>query len=247
MTDTVRATNPAAIQIAEYWNEDRASALHPPPDGLGFDAELGDGLRNALRDLLRQASAGASAMLDLSGVANALVVPAAIPEGWRLVQCLENQDLTFASHSDAARVAMLADSLHRTSWYARSRSRTVTGLLLAAPGIPALFMGQEWLEDKNWSDNRQVDGLIGWTELDGAGSARRDFQKFVTDMIALRRSQPALRGSRATPVDRFAPMDRGRRPGCGRDSQSGRAAETGLCDRAAVCRGLVRTAQQRCL
>ena len=197
LTDTVRATNPAAIQIAEYWNEDRASALHPPPDGLGFDAELGDGLRDALRELLKQASAGASAMLDLSGVANALVVPAAIPEGWRLAQCLENQDLTFASHSDAARVAMLADSLHRTSWYARSRSRTVTGLLLAAPGIPALFMGQEWLEDKNWSDNRQVDGLIGWTELDGAGSARRDFQKFVTDMIALRRSQPALRGSRA--------------------------------------------------
>jgi 1,4-alpha-glucan branching enzyme len=44
LTDTVRATNPAAIQIAEYWNEDRASALYPPPEGLGFDAELGDGL-----------------------------------------------------------------------------------------------------------------------------------------------------------------------------------------------------------
>jgi len=27
--------------------------------------------------------------------------------------------------------------------------------LFAAPGIPALFMGQEFLEDKNWSDNRQ--------------------------------------------------------------------------------------------
>ena len=197
LTDTVRATNPAAIQIAEYWNEDRASALRPPPDGLGFDAELGDRLRDALRDLLRQASAGASAMLDLSEVANALVVPAAIPESWRLVQCLENQDLTFASHSDAARVAMLADSLHRTSWYARSRSRTVTGLLLAAPGIPALFMGQELLEEKNWSDNRQVDGLIGWDALDGADTARRDFLRFVTDMIALRRSQPALRGSSA--------------------------------------------------
>jgi 1,4-alpha-glucan branching enzyme len=195
LTDTVRATNPAAIQIAEYWNEDRASALRPPPDGLGFDAELGDRLRDALRDLLRQASAGASAMLDLSEVANAL--PAAIPEAWRLVQCLENQDLTFASHSDAARVPMLADSLHRTSWYARSRSRTVTGLLLAAPGIPALFMGQELLEDKNWSDDRQVDGLIGWDALDGADTARRDFLRFVTDMIALRRSQPALRGSSA--------------------------------------------------
>jgi 1,4-alpha-glucan branching enzyme len=207
LTDTVRATNPAAIQIAEYWNEDRASALHPPPEGLGFDAELGDRLRDALRDLLRQASAGASAALDLSAVANALVVPAAIPEGWRLVQCLENQDVTFASHSDAARVAMLADSSDRTSWYARSRSRTATGLLLAAPGIPALFMGQEFLEDNNWSDNRLVDGLISWEALDGAGSARRDFLKFVADMIRLRRSQPALRGSSAR-VSRARNYDR---------------------------------------
>ena len=52
---------------------------------------------------------------------------------------------------------------------ARSRSRTATGLLLAAPGIPALFMGQEFLEDNNWSDNRLADGLISWEALDGAG------------------------------------------------------------------------------
>ena len=68
LTETVRATNPAAIQIAEYWNPDRPSAVQSPPDGLGFDAELGDGLRDALRDLLSQAAGGASAPLDLSAV-----------------------------------------------------------------------------------------------------------------------------------------------------------------------------------
>ena len=213
LTDTVRATNPAAIQIAEYWNEDRASALHPPPRGLGFDAELGDGLREALRDLLKQASAGASAALDFFAVANALVVPAAIPEGWRLVQCLENQDTTYAPHSDAARVAMLADSSNRRSWYARSRSRTVTGLLLTAPGIPALFMGQEFLEDKNWSDNRQVGDLIWWEGLEGTDPAMRDFMRFAADLIQLRRSQPALRGggarvSRAENFDRVIVLHR---------------------------------------
>jgi 1,4-alpha-glucan branching enzyme len=205
LTDAVRATNPAAIQIAEYWNDDRPSALHPPPQGLGFDAELGDGLRDALRDLLTQASAGASAALDLSAVANALAVPAAIPEAWRLVQCLENQDKTYAPHPDAARVAMLADSSDRRSWYARSRSRTATGLLLAAPGIPALFMGEEFLEDKNWSDNRQADTLVGWQGLDDSDSAMRDFLRFTSDLIQLRRAQPALRGSgaRVSRADNF--------------------------------------------
>jgi 1,4-alpha-glucan branching enzyme len=207
LTDTVRATNPAAIQIAEYWNEDRPSALHPPPRGLGFDAELGDGLRDALRDLLRQASAGASAPLALSAVANALVVPAAIPEGWRLVQCLENQDKTYAPHSDAARVAVLADSSDTRSWYARSRSRTATGLLFAAPGIPALFMGQEFLEDKNWSDNREAGDLIWWEGLGGPDPAMRDFMRFVADLIQIRRSQPALRGNGAR-VSRAENFDR---------------------------------------
>ena len=206
-TDTVRATNPAAIQIAEYWNQDRASALHSPPQGLGFDAELGDGLRDALRSLLKQASAGASAALDLSAVANALAVPAAIPEGWRLVQCLENQDLTYASHSDAARVAMLADASDRRSWYARSRSRAATALLFAAPGIPALFMGQEFMEDKNWSDSLHADDLIWWEGLNDADPAMRDFMRFVADLVQVRRSQPALRGNGAR-VSRAENFDR---------------------------------------
>jgi 1,4-alpha-glucan branching enzyme len=207
LTSAVRATNPAAIQIAEYWNADRASAVQPPPQGLGFDAELGDRLRDALRDLLKQASAGASAPLDLSAVAGALVVPAAIPEGWRLVQCLENQDLTYAPHSDAARVAWLADAEDRRSWYARSRSRVATGLLFAAPGIPALFMGQEFLEDKNWSDNRGDGDLIWWEGLDDASPVMRDFMKFVADLTKLRRSQPALHGSGAH-VSRAENFDR---------------------------------------
>jgi 1,4-alpha-glucan branching enzyme len=207
LTSAVRATKPAAIQIAEYWNTDRAGAVRLPPQGLGFDAELSDGLRDALRDLLKQASAGASAALDLAAVAGTLVVPAAMPEGWRLVQCLENQDLTYAPHSDAARVAWLADAEDRRSWYARSRSRVATGLLFAAPGIPALFMGQEFLEDKNWSDNRGVCDLIWWQGLDDASPVMRDFMRFVADMTRLRRSQPALRGSGAR-VSRAENFDR---------------------------------------
>src|SRR5260370_10306563 len=165
LTETVRATNPAAIQIAEYWNDDRASALHPPPRGLGFDAELGDGLRDALRDLLKQASAGASAAMDLSAVANALVAPAAIPEGWRLVRCLDNQDRTYEAPSDAARVAMLADSSDRRSGDAPRPSRTPTGLPFFAPRSPALFIGQGFMAGDHKTDKRKRGGLIGWDEL----------------------------------------------------------------------------------
>ena len=205
LTETVRATNPAAIQIAEYWNPDRPSAILPPSGGLGFDAELGDGLRDALRGLLTQASGGASAPLDFSAVARSLIPPIGFPDAWRAVQFLENQDITYSGHTGAARVAMLADGSDRRSWYARSRSRVVTTLLLCAPGIPSLFMGEEFLEDKNWSDDRGVNGLIWWEGLNDSSSVMRDFLRCVSDLVHLRRAQPALRaeGVRVSRVNNF--------------------------------------------
>ncbi len=58
-------------------------------------------------------------------------------------------------------------------------------------------MGQEFLEDKNWSDNRQIGDLIWWEGLGGTDPAMRDFMRFAADLIQLRRSQPALRGNSA--------------------------------------------------
>ena len=151
---------------------------------------------------MRQAAAGASAALDLGDLARALAP--ATPDAWRLVQCLENQDLTYSGHSDAARVAMLADPSDRRSWYGRSRARVATALLLAAAGIPALFMGEELLEDRNWSDDRGSDGLIGWQAL-ASDKIRRDFLACVSDLIRLRHAQPALGGggSRVSRADSF--------------------------------------------
>jgi len=198
LTASVRATKPSCVQIAEYWNPDRPSAVRPPGDGLGFDAELGDGLRDALRGLLGQASAGASAPIRLADVAATLVPPAGFDAAWRIVQCLENQDLTYAGHDGAARVPALADGGDRRSWYARSRSRVVTALQLTAPGIPSLFMGQEILEDKLWSDSRDAATLVWWDGLTAtADPAMRDFLRCVTDLIVLRRTRPALRANGA--------------------------------------------------
>lgn len=126
---------------------------------------------------------------------NALqLLPAGFAAGWHLDQCLENQDLVYAGHEGAARIARLADSADARSWYARSRSRLVAALLMTAPGIPALFMGQEFLEDKNWSDDPETGDLIWWDGLTATDPAMRDHLRFYSDLIRLRRSYPALRG-----------------------------------------------------
>jgi len=207
LAGTIRSLKPQAIQIAEYWNDDRPRAVAAAPGGLGFDAELGDGLRDALRGLLGQLAGGASATVRLSHLAANLVVPAGFAGGWRLDQCLENQDLVYAGHAGAARVARLADGSDARSWYARSRSRLVAALLMTAPGIPALFMGQEFLEDKNWSDDPDAGDLIWWDGLAASDPAMRDHLRLYSDLNRLRRSYPALRGDSAR-VSRASDFER---------------------------------------
>ena len=60
-----------------------------------------------------------------------------------------------------------------------------------------LFMGQEFLEDKYWSDSPDffADCLIWW---DGLGSDRgmQDHMRFTRELIAIRRNYPAFGSDR---------------------------------------------------
>src|SRR3954471_6807137 len=93
MTGTVRFIKPEAIQIAEYWSDDRARAVSSVPGGLGFDAAWGDQLRDRVRDALGELSGGQSASVHLEPVRGSLDTPNGFPAAWRVVTCLENHDV----------------------------------------------------------------------------------------------------------------------------------------------------------
>ena len=66
--------------------------------------------------------------------------------------------------------------------------------LLTAPGIPQIFMGQEFLEDKPWDVDPRGPNLLSWDGLDApSDSTMRDHLRFTRDLIRLRRDLPALR------------------------------------------------------
>ena len=97
------------------------------------------------------------------------------------------------------RIAALACATDRRCWYARSRSRVATTLLLTAPGIPMLFMGQEFMEDKPWHNNpNRGDLFIYWDGLK-TDANMRDFLRFMQELCLLRRSHPALRAEGSNP------------------------------------------------
>jgi 1,4-alpha-glucan branching enzyme len=203
LTATLRYSKPCAIQIAEYWNWDCAAPVQPVPDGLGFDATLHDGLRKAVRKAICAAAGGPSAFIDLDLLREAFRCPEAFPASWKAVQHLENHDLVDGDRDNPAeihpRIAALANGYNHRDWLARSRSRVATGLLLTAPGIPMLFMGQEFLEDKAWHNDPGRDDLfLYWDGLEH-DRAMRDFLRFTSELCWLRRRHPALRGEGINP------------------------------------------------
>ena len=193
LSSTVRFLKPQAIQIAEYWRDDRAAAVRPVPIGLGFDAAWSDKLREAIRGAVAQASGGRDASVDIEALARGFEMPAGFDSAWRVVNFIEDHDTVFAGRK--SRIPALADPADHRSWNARSRARVAAGLLMAARGIPMLFMGQEILEDKQWNDDvvDRANLLIWWDGLK-TDQAMRDYLQFCRDLIRLRRAQPALRG-----------------------------------------------------
>jgi 1,4-alpha-glucan branching enzyme len=203
LTQAARAACPQVLQNAEYWPSEfgaPASLMVTPvaEGGLGFDTVQHDGLREAIRTAVGQAAGGAGAYVGMSGIAMALW-PMGFAHAWQTTPCVENHDIVKAG--EKPRIPALADEANHRSWYARSRSRVATALLLTAPGIPQLFMGQEFLEDKQWCpDPRTPEHMIWWGGLAAGANGKTldpamgDHLRFTQDAVRLRCGRPALRG-----------------------------------------------------
>lgn len=198
ITKTLRFAKPTAVQIAEYWGDERWKGVAVPPYGMGFDIGYSDVLRDSLRAVIAECTAGRDVYVNLDALRNALCFTHKDPGRWTVFHCLENHDLLYVDHKGRdrqPRIPALADPSNARSWYARSRSKVATGLLITAPGVPMLFMGQEFLEDKYWTDwPKRPELLIWWAGLEGQDKHMSDQHRFTRDLLWLRRKHPALRG-----------------------------------------------------
>ena len=159
LTETLRYDKPAAALIAEYWGEQplarRAGARRT---AWASTSATPTSCATASADVLAQVGGRRERAASISSrLRRGLERPWNLPFAWQAYNCIENHDLVLDADGDhrKPRIARLADSTNSRSWYARSRARVATGLLLTAPGVPMLFMGQEFLEDKLWSDNSE--------------------------------------------------------------------------------------------
>ena len=205
LTNTLRYVKPRLLQNAEFWpgevgNYPKSTisiVTATSQGGAGFDVVQHDGLRSAVRNAVESASYGQNAFLNFDAIAGNLY-PQGFTHSWQVVPCVENHDIVKVGAD--LRIPTLADGSNHRSWYARSRSRFATGILLTAPGIPQLFMGQEFLEDKRWSWDPKSSNLIWWAGLNtGSDQAMVNHLRFTQDLIRLRWNYPALRGENINP------------------------------------------------
>ncbi|SFI45995.1 1,4-alpha-glucan branching enzyme [Nitrosomonas sp. Nm34] len=192
LTTTLLANNPSAMDLAEYWNVN-PYIVKRLPEGAGFDTTLTDGFRIAIRNVIANASVPDERPLDMTVLARNLW-PDGFYEHWHFVQGPENHDMVYKGRE--LRISNLGDPSNARSWFARSRARVATGLSLTAPGIPMLFMGQEFLEDKQWSDDFVNDHnlLLYWAGLEQGDRDMIDHLRFTRELIHLRNSRPGLKG-----------------------------------------------------
>jgi 1,4-alpha-glucan branching enzyme len=201
LTSTVRYVHDRALQNAEYWfgefSASVASIVQPASQGgTGFDTVQHGALRDAVRGAVQSASSGQSSTVDMDSI-QANLYPPGLPQAWNAIPCVENHDFVYVGRNP--RIPLLADGSNPESFYARSRSKVATGILLAAPGIPQIFMGQEFLESSPWNENPAGPYLINWAKLASGDKARSDQLRFTQDFIRLRWNQPALRGQWINP------------------------------------------------
>lgn len=192
LTSTLQHHRPGVLDKAEYWDVN-PYVVKPVPEGAGFDTSLTDGLRIAIRDVIGNASRPDDRPLNMSGLARSLW-PEGFYEQWRFVQGPENHDIVYQGREQ--RIARLGHPDDPRSWFGRSRARVATGISLTAPGIPMLFMGQEFLEDKQWSDNFDFHEnlLLHWAGLDSGDKQMLDHVRFTRELVGLRWRYPGLRG-----------------------------------------------------
>ena len=140
---------PWTITIAEDLQNNDWVTKPTGAGGAGFDAQWDSIFRGAIRDAVAAAN---DADRDMNAVAAAV--------GKNYSQAGMFQRVVYAESHDEADKLRLPDVIwqgNATSWAARKRSTLAAAIVMTAPGIPMIFMGQEFLAWGTWLDTRPLD------------------------------------------------------------------------------------------
>lgn len=164
---------PGRLMIAEDLRGDRAITAAPADGGAGFGAQWDGAFVHAVRAAL---TAVTDEDRDIDAVARVIAVDESVALGRVIYTESHDEDA-----NGSARVPEEIWPGYADSWPSRKRASLGAAIVLASPGIPMLFQGQELIEGRWFSDDDPVDWDLRHT--------RRGMLRLHADLIGLRRNQ----------------------------------------------------------
>ena len=171
--DATHALRPQTLQIAEDFRDDDRVTLPTAGGGAGFDAQWDADFFHPVDTAILAPSDGARSMAQVAGAIT-----------HQLSGRMTARVVYTESHDEVAngkqRIPQMISPADPGSWAARKRSTLGAAIALTAPGIPMIFMGQEFLEDGFFADTRPLD----WSKA----TRYAGILALYRDLIALRRN-----------------------------------------------------------
>jgi 1,4-alpha-glucan branching enzyme len=152
INDEIDAAYPEKISIAEDMRDNDWITKTTGEGGAGFDSQWDARFHHKVVPALETSDDAARNMWDVADAITHLY------NGWdtQRVVYTESHDEVGAS-SGKSRVPSRIWWDNPTSYYSKKRSTLGAGLVFTSPGIPMLFMGQEFLETGSWHDDTPLD------------------------------------------------------------------------------------------
>lgn len=173
INDEIDAAFSQKISIAEDMRDNEWITKTTGAGGAGFDSQWDAGFHHNLVGVLTTAN-------DVNR--NMYTVRDVILDNYngvdiQRVNYTESHDEVGLS-SGKSRVPEAIWPGNASSWYSKKRSTLGAGIMFTCPGIPMMFMGQEFLEDGAWHDDDPLD----WTK----DTTFAGIKQLYTDLIGLR-------------------------------------------------------------
>ncbi|MSR40387.1 MAG: 1,4-alpha-glucan branching protein [Phycisphaerales bacterium] len=150
VNDSVNATSPGKISICEDLDNNAWLTKSTGAGGAGFDAQWDAQFYWPIRTNIITAN---DADRDMNAVKNAILAQYNGDAFQRVIYTESHDEVA----NGQSRVPESIWPGNASSWYSKKRSTLGAAVVMTSPGIPMLFMGQEFLEDGWFSDTDALD------------------------------------------------------------------------------------------
>ena len=173
INNEIDAEHSEKICIAEDMRDEQWITKTTGQGGAGFDSQWDAGFHHTMRTAMTASDDSGRNMNDVGYVISHLYNGS---DTQRVIYTESHDEVGLLSSKQ--RVPEDIWPGNADSYYSKKRSTLGAGIMMTSPGIPMLFMGQEFLEDGAWHDNNPLD----WTK----NTTFAGIKQLYKDLIALR-------------------------------------------------------------